>query len=918
MWYDVGTISVTNGSTTVTGSGTDFISGVQVGEGLYIGGDLYEIGAIVSGTQLTLADAYLGSTATGQDYKIIPTQSLVADLSSGVADLISDFADVRDYAGSGKFNDGTASSPAITFTQDQNNGLYRIGSDNWGLVAGGEKIVDVSTNGIKLDDNNKATFGTSDDLQIYHDGSNSYVKDVGTGTLNLQGATQVLIASATTGEVGLQFIENAGVNLRHNNVNKFATTSTGVNVTGTVTADGLEVDGQSTLNDIVTINTTNPRLRLLESDTTDVNTDIRSSSGDFQISTINDAIDIVTKRFTIDHATGDVSFFEDTGTTAKMVWSSSAENLSIGNIEGLPNGSLSLKTTASGHAISLEENSGTERWQLGVNAAGDLEFINSADSDASIVFDDSGNVGIGTASPASTLDIVGRNQDAIKIRSDVAPDNYYQIGRNQSTGLLEFKGSEATYNGYLFKGPSSDFMTIDSSGNVGIGTTSPSSALDVTGTVTADGLVVSNSASIATIIESTTTTVGFDLKDSASFTRFTNSNGTFKIDSNDDGSGGASDIVLAQSGVDRLRIEDNGDVLFYEDTGTTAKMVWDASEERLGLGTSSPQGQLAIANDSNTDVIEIDTKIGHSRLMSFDRASSDEKYLQIRAKSIGFALDGAGDDVTIDSSGNLLVGTTDAEPWNNSAGNNTDNGAVVGSAYLASSQYNNASLRVNRTGTDGDLQVFYKNGSPIGSIGSVIGQYLRIGTSDTGIMFQDGSSAIEPRTQTSNNDGAINLGAATNRFKHLYLSGGVYLGGTGAANKLDDYETGVFSLDPSVSGLRGTTTNPTYTLSRDANQYIKIGDYVTVYFDTWLNGLSAEGAGSLYLTLPFTSASIGAGGEYYGTIGYSVGFDVEPYSCMVDNGLGRVYLIQRNGDILPTSALSSTTRFRFSVTYRAA
>ena len=101
--------------------------------------------------------------------------------------------------------------------------------------------------------------------------------------------------------------------------------------------------------------------------------------------------------------------------------------------------------------------------------------------------------------------------------------------------------------------------------------------------VTADGLTVSNSASIATTIESTTTTVGFDLKDSLSFARITNSNGTFKIDSNDDGSGGTSDIVLAQSGVERLRIEDNGNVLFYEDTGTTAKMVWDAGAESLTL-----------------------------------------------------------------------------------------------------------------------------------------------------------------------------------------------------------------------------------------------------------------------------------------------------------------------------------------------
>ena len=100
--------------------------------------------------------------------------------------------------------------------------------------------------GIALGDSDKATFGASDDLQIYHDGSNSYVKDAGTGTLNLQGATQVLIGSATTGEVGLQFVENSGVYLRHNNVNKMVTSATGISVVGTVSASALASTGAIT------------------------------------------------------------------------------------------------------------------------------------------------------------------------------------------------------------------------------------------------------------------------------------------------------------------------------------------------------------------------------------------------------------------------------------------------------------------------------------------------------------------------------------------------------------------------------------------------------------------------------------------------------------------------------------------------
>jgi hypothetical protein len=171
-WYNTGNIALTNGSATVTGSGTNFLVGAQIGEALYApDGKLYEIQTIDSATVITLASNYLGSTASAQGYQIIPTQSLVADLASDVTDLISDFADVRDYAGNGKFNDGAVGTPGITFTQDQDNGLYRIGSNNWALAAGGQKIVDISTSGIDVTGS-----VTADGLVV--DGNDSYTSNI--------------------------------------------------------------------------------------------------------------------------------------------------------------------------------------------------------------------------------------------------------------------------------------------------------------------------------------------------------------------------------------------------------------------------------------------------------------------------------------------------------------------------------------------------------------------------------------------------------------------------------------------------------------------------------------------------------------------------------------------------------------------
>jgi hypothetical protein len=95
MWYDTGTVSVTSGSNLVTGSGTNFIIGVQIGEAFLASDDkLYEIAAITSSTVMVLADNYLGSTRSGQTYKIVPTQSLVAGLATDVSALILEYENI--------------------------------------------------------------------------------------------------------------------------------------------------------------------------------------------------------------------------------------------------------------------------------------------------------------------------------------------------------------------------------------------------------------------------------------------------------------------------------------------------------------------------------------------------------------------------------------------------------------------------------------------------------------------------------------------------------------------------------------------------------------------------------------------------------------------------------------------------------
>jgi len=95
---------------------------------------------------------------------------------------------------------------------------------------------DAMTGDLTLGDNNKAIFGAGSDLQIYHDGSSSYIDDTGTGVLYIRGDASVRIGKAGTTEVGLRVESDSYTKLYYDNSEKLATTSTGIQVTGTALA----------------------------------------------------------------------------------------------------------------------------------------------------------------------------------------------------------------------------------------------------------------------------------------------------------------------------------------------------------------------------------------------------------------------------------------------------------------------------------------------------------------------------------------------------------------------------------------------------------------------------------------------------------------------------------------------------------
>ena len=105
-------------------------------------------------------------------------------------------------------------------------------------------VVDSSSQQIKelptgdsliLSDNEKLIFGAGSDLQIYHDGSTSYILDDGTGDLQLRTNNRIVLAKSPF-EYMADFNADGAVDLYYDNSKKLATTSTGIDVTGKIVA----------------------------------------------------------------------------------------------------------------------------------------------------------------------------------------------------------------------------------------------------------------------------------------------------------------------------------------------------------------------------------------------------------------------------------------------------------------------------------------------------------------------------------------------------------------------------------------------------------------------------------------------------------------------------------------------------------
>lgn len=168
-------------------------------------------------------------------------QNLSYDSSTGQFNLLFDSAQAKKLITVSASGTGSLSYDNSTGEITYAGAATDLAADTTPQLGGD---LDVNGKRIKIPDhtagvNNRIVFGADSDLKIYHDASNSYVEDAGTGNLNAKGSTVQLMA--TNGQAMVKAVTSGTVELYHGGTKKLETTSAGVTVDGKTTTTTLNI-----------------------------------------------------------------------------------------------------------------------------------------------------------------------------------------------------------------------------------------------------------------------------------------------------------------------------------------------------------------------------------------------------------------------------------------------------------------------------------------------------------------------------------------------------------------------------------------------------------------------------------------------------------------------------------------------------
>ena len=373
-----------------------------------------------------------------------------------------------------------------------------------------------------FDDNVKAYFGDQADLSIYHDGSNSYIAEGGVGALNLL-SNLINFKSFTTDTTMATFDEDGAVSLSYSGSTKLQTTANGVTITGTLIADGTTLSSANISGSFTSTSAS------FSSDITSLSSSLASrvTSNDADIlvlqnfsSSVDTALSFSGNNVTVAGdltvaGTASINYLQSVTGEAKII----GDNYIILNADTPSQRYSGIKVYDSGSAGetgSLEYDSISNHWfyesnnegyasilmagpkgtrgslttptsgSLVVAAGNHLNSSNITDLNGKVSIDantvvtgsltTSGNVGIGTASPGSTLHV---NSGTTNIVAQFeSTDGTGGIMLKDSSGNVELTTS-GTHGFNIQPNGGSTVFRVNSNSNVGIGHDNPTAKLDI-------------------------------------------------------------------------------------------------------------------------------------------------------------------------------------------------------------------------------------------------------------------------------------------------------------------------------------------------------------------------------------------------------------------------------------------------------
>ena len=351
------------------------------------------------------------------------------------------------------------------------------------------KSGDTMTGDLLFGDDDRAIFGAGSDLRIYHDGFHSYIYDTGAGDLRIRGVNLQL--QSDVGENYLSASNNGAVTLYHDNSAKLATTSTGIDVTGTVTAYGLSVVAPTGNLEALLESTAGTPSILFKSASGTVNTRIRSgvggaanlqfetggsermridSSGNVGIGTTSpaSALHIVNSDLATQLRISDTTADATTkyGTVLGSHFTNSEE----------PVAGMLLKSSSSSNGNTVSIGGGISS----ANAANQISFYTAAnkttlEGSERMRIDSAGRLSVGTTSSFNdgVISALGSGRQAITAKVTNNANLLFQGFNSSGTAVIQAVGTGDFY----------------ATGNVGIGLTSPTEKLHVSGNILATGNV---------------------------------------------------------------------------------------------------------------------------------------------------------------------------------------------------------------------------------------------------------------------------------------------------------------------------------------------------------------------------------------------------------------------------------------------